>query len=207
MAKIGIMGGTFDPIHNGHLLLGKQAYLEYQLDQVWFMPSGTPPHKKDHRVTSAEDRCAMVRLAIEKYPYFLCSEFEARREGNTYTAETLALLHREYPRHQFYFIIGADSLYQIENWYLPEQVMGQAVLLVADRDYEGAHRPIEEQIRYLSDTYGARICLLHCEEVDISSAGLREMESRGKRIFKYVPESVEAYIRAHGLYQEGEEET
>ena len=123
MAEIGIMGGTFDPIHNGHLLLGKQAYEEYKLDQIWFMPSGTPPHKKDHKVTDVKDRVAMVQLAIKKFPFFYCSDFEIQRPGNTYTAQTLQLLHQEYPKHRFYFIVGADSLYQIEKWYHPAEVL------------------------------------------------------------------------------------
>lgn len=203
MAKIGIMGGTFDPIHNGHLLLGRQAYQEYKLDQVWFMPSGIPPHKKDHVVTPVEERLAMVQLAIEKYPYFVCSDFEIKRLGNTYTAETLRLLHERYPEHCFYFIIGADSLYQLESWYHPREVMNQAVLLVADREYEQAPCSIETQITYLKESYGADIRILHCEEVDISSGELREMEAKGKRLYPYVPECVEMYIKEHGLYQEG----
>ncbi len=202
MAKIGIMGGTFDPIHNGHLLLGRQAYQEYELDQVWFMPSGNPPHKRDHAVTDAQIRCEMVRLAIEDDPRFYLSDFEVRREGNTYTAETLKLLHEAYPEHQFFFIIGADSLYEIERWYHPEQVLAQSVILVAGRDYEAADCTMEEQIRYLEDKYRADIRRLHCEEVDISSNELRDMEARGKKIFKYVPKTVETYIEAHGLYQE-----
>lgn len=201
MAEIGIMGGTFDPIHNGHLMLGKQAYMEYQLDEVWFMPSGTPPHKKDHRVTDVEDRCAMVKLAIEEYPYFRFSDFEVKRIGNTYTAETLRLLRDTYPHHRFYFIIGADSLYELEQWYHPEAVMAQATILAAGRDYENARCSIDEQIQILNDKYHANIKRLHCEEVDISSASLREMEARRKNIYKYVPKSVEAYIEAHGLYQ------
>lgn len=202
MAEIGILGGTFDPIHNGHLMLGKQAYREYHLDQVWFMPSGTPPHKKDHAITSAEDRCAMVRLAIRPYPDFICSEFEIRREGNTYTAQTLRLLKEAYPQHRFYFIVGADSLYQMENWYHPEQVLGQVILLVAEREYEGKHRPIEEQIAYLSEKYNADIRLLHSREMDVSSEELREREAEGEDIDSFVPAAVEAYIQAHGLYQE-----
>ena len=122
MGKIGIMGGTFDPVHNGHLHLGRQAYVEYGLDCIWYMPSGQPPHKKDHHVTSVEHRCQMLRLAIAEDEAFRFSDFEVRREGNTYTAQTLALLREAYPEHTFYFILGADSLYEIETWYRPEDV-------------------------------------------------------------------------------------
>lgn len=202
MAEIGIMGGTFDPIHNGHLLLGKQAYEEYGLDEVWFMPSGKPPHKSDHRVTEVGERCEMVRLAIAEYPYFVFSDFEVKRSGNTYTAQTLRLLNEAYPQHHFYFIIGADSLYEIEKWYHPQEVMEQTTLLVAGREYEGAPRTLEDQVDYLCGKYRASIRLLHCDEVDISSAQLREMEGRGRRLYKYVPKPVEQYIMARGLYQE-----
>lgn len=202
MADIGIMGGTFDPIHNGHLLLGKQAYEEYSLDQIWFMPSGKPPHKSDHHVTEVEERCEMVRLAIAEYPYFVYSDFEVRRSGNTYTAQTLRLLQEAYPDHRFFFIVGADSLFEIEKWYHPDAVMAQATLLVAGRDYEGAPRTLDAQIDYLCDKYGASIHRLHCSEVDISSAELREMEAKGKRLYQYVPKPVEQYIVTRGLYQE-----
>lgn len=201
MAKIGIMGGTFDPIHNGHLLLGRQAYQEYGLNQVWFMPSGIPPHKKDHTVTAVEDRLAMVRLAISEYPFFVCSDFEIRRQGNTYTAETLKLLGEAYPKHTFFFIIGADSLYQIESWYHPREVMEQTTLLVAGRDYPQAPCSMEEQIARLKAAYGADIRLLHCEEIDISSGELRRMGAEGKQLSSYIPECVEQYIQTHGLYQ------
>lgn len=202
MAEIGIMGGTFDPIHNGHLMLGRQAYEEYHLDEVWFMPSGNPPHKKDHLVTDAALRCKMVRLAIEGFPKFRLSEFEVQRAGNTYTAETLQLLHLRYPEHRFYFIVGADSLYEIENWFHPEQVMSQTILLAAGREYADAPRNMEEQIAYLKEKYNADIRMLHCREMDISSNELREMESHGHRISCYVPRSVENYIQIHKLYQD-----
>lgn len=115
MGKIGIMGGTFDPIHNGHLMLGEQAYREYGLDEVWYMPSGHPPHKKNHHVTVPAMRFEMTKLAVKGHKGFFCSDFEVRRSGNTYTAQTLSLLRKSYPGHTFYFIIGADSLYEIEN--------------------------------------------------------------------------------------------
>ena len=135
MRRVGILGGTFDPVHNGHLLLGEQAYREYGLDEIWFMPSHVPPHKKDHHITDGAARIRMLELATESIPYFSVSDFEMGREGNTYTAQTLALLKEAYPDIEVYFIIGADSLYQLESWYHPEQVMAQAVLLVSGRTY------------------------------------------------------------------------
>lgn len=200
MADIGIMGGTFDPIHNGHLLLAKQAYEEYQLDQIWFMPSGQPPHKKNRRVSPVNDRCEMVRLAIAGTAHFVFSDFEVTRPGYSYTAQTLKLLHNQYPQHCFYFIIGADSLYQIESWYQPEEVMAQAVLLAAGRAYDHAGRSMDDQIAYLTAAYHARIYRLHCTPVRVSSKELRAMAARGECLANYVPEPVQEYIQTHGLY-------
>ena len=106
MRRIGILGGTFDPVHNGHLLLGEQAYREYGLDEIWFMPSHVPPHKKDHLITDGAARIRMLELATESIPYFTVSDFEMGREGNTYTAQTLALLKEAYPDIEVYFHRG-----------------------------------------------------------------------------------------------------
>jgi len=201
MKRIGIMGGTFDPVHNGHLLLGKQAYEEYGLDEIWYMPSHIPPHKKDRTITASEDRIEMLNLALKDMSYCVLSEFEMKREGNTYTAHTLALLKEEYPEYEFYFIIGADSLFQIERWYHPEQVMALTTLMVSGREYEGAERSFDEQIAYLTEKYGAKILPLHNEEVDIASADIRKSISEGRDISQDVPKEVEQYIRDHGLYK------
>lgn len=204
MGKIGIMGGTFDPIHNGHLMLGEQAYNEYELDEVWYMPSGHPPHKKNHRVTEPAMRLEMTELAMEDHKGFFCSDFEIKRNGNTYTAQTLKLLRESYPEHTFYFIIGADSLYEIESWYEPDQVFAQAVILAARRDYEEADRTMDHQTGYLTNKYSADIRILHCEKMDISSAELRQMIAEGESIAPFVPREVMLYISSHGLYQEME---
>lgn len=201
MAKIGIMGGTFDPIHNGHLMLGRQALEEYQLDQIWFMPSGQPPHKKDHPVTDADIRCEMVKLALLGQSGFVFSDFEIRRPGNTYTAQTLALLHQEYPQHEFYFIVGADSLYEIERWYEPERIMSQTVILAAGREYEGIHRSLKGQMNYLKEKYGAQIEYLHCREMDISSEEIRSLTAEGQSVKDLVPEAVFAYMEKNHLYR------
>ena len=206
MAKIGILGGTFDPIHNGHLALGKQAYEQFGLDEIWFMPSGHPPHKKGRLVTEGKEREDMVKLAIGSVPYFVYSDFELKREGNTYTAQTLSLLKDAYPQHEFYFIIGADSLYEIEQWYHPEMVMKQAVLLAAARPYEKDHPDFEKQVKHLVEKFGARIGVIRFEEMDIASKQIRKMVSAGQSIKDLVPGPVAGYIRIHGLYREAFED-
>lgn len=202
MKRIGIMGGTFDPVHNGHLLLGRQARSEYGLDEIWYMPSHIPPHKKDHRITDGKDRLAMLKLALEGIPFFSVSDFEMKREGNTYTAQTLELLKEEYPEDKFYFIIGADSLFQLETWYHPEKVMELTSLLVSGREYDRAGRTMDQQISHLKSVYGAHIQVLHNPEMNVASARIRDMAARGENIEELVPGAVAAYIREHRLYQE-----
>lgn len=202
MKKIGIMGGTFDPIHSGHLMLGKQAYEEYDLDCVWYMPSRQPPHKKDHQITSPANRLEMVRLAVENTPFFACSDFElCRTEGNTYTADTLLLLKQAYPDTEFYFILGADSIFDIEKWYHPEIVMKNAVILAADRSCGHDDIPLNRQIEYLAKKYDARICRLHSRRMDVSSQLLREKIQNGECISSYIPDPVAQFIEEHHLYR------
>ena len=197
MRRIGILGGTFDPVHNGHLLLGEQAYREYGLDEIWFMPSHVPPHKKDHLITDGAARIRMLELATESIPYFTVSDFEMGREGNTYTAQTLALLKEAYPDIEVYFIIGADSLYQLESWYHPEQVMAQAVLLVSGRTYEDGGVPLEDKVAYFNEKYNADIRILH---IDVASADIRKKAAEGRDLSKDIPAAVAEYIRETGLY-------
>ncbi len=202
MANIGIVGGTFDPIHNGHLLLGRQAYVEYKLDSVWYMPSGQPPHKRSRIITDARKRCDMVSLALEGEAHFSLSEFETSRAGNTYTAQTLRLLKEAYPEHVFSFIVGADSLYEIENWYHPEQVLSSVRILAAEREYPKEHLSVDRQMAYLTEKYSCDIKKLHCNELDISSEEIRRMVRCKEDIRQFVPEKVGEYIQCHHLYQE-----
>lgn len=204
MRRVGIMGGTFDPVHNGHILLGKQAYREYSLDEVWYMPSRQPPHKKDHPITDGKDRLNMLKLAIQGIPGFSVSDFEMKREGNTYTAQTMELLSEEYPDIKFYFIIGADSLFQLETWYQPKKVMALTSFLVSGREYESHGITMEQQIEYLKDKFNADIQILHNHEVDIASAEIRQRVLEGKSILQDVPLPVVEYIRSHRLYVSSE---
>ena len=122
MKKVGIMGGTFNPIHVGHLMLAENAYACENLDEIWFIPSADPPHKKEENVLNYEFRSQMTELAIRNIPYFVKYDFEAQRKAYSYTAETLRLLQQLYPDNEFYFIMGADSLFQIETWYEPASI-------------------------------------------------------------------------------------
>ena len=203
MKRIGIMGGTFDPVHNGHLLLGRQAHEEFDLDEIWYMPSHIPPHKKDHLITPGEDRIQMLKLALKDIPYCKVSDFEMNRPWNTYTARTLELLKEKYPNTRFYFIVGADSLFQIESWYHPEKVMALASILAAGRQYESHGITLAEQAEHLKQTYGADVHLLHNEENAAASADIRRRVREGKSISGVVPKAVAEYIRDRRLYVAG----
>ena len=121
--RIGIMGGTFDPIHMGHLILGEKAYEQFSLDQVLFMPAGNPPHKRNRAGrASDEQRVEMVRRAINGNPHFALSLIEMNEEGYTYTYRTLENLKKEHPDTDYYFIIGADSLFSFETWMEPGRI-------------------------------------------------------------------------------------
>lgn len=202
MQRIGIVGGTFDPIHFGHLMLGRQAYEEYRLDEIWYMPSRQPPHKADHHVTSSKDRLAMVRLAIRENPCFKLSDFELKRmQGNTYTADTLRLLKETYTGTNFFFIVGADSIFDIEKWYHPEQVLKLTTFLTAERDCGDREKTLDEQILYLEEKYDANIQRLHSKEMDLSSEEIRQKIKAGESVDAFIPSGVLAYIEKHKLYQ------
>lgn len=197
--KIGIMGGTFDPIHNGHLVLAACAYDNFNLDSVWFLPNGNPPHKV--RKTDTKDRLEMVRLAIEKDERFLLNTYEVERTGTCYSYETLEAFHIRYPEHEFYFIVGADSLFSIESWKEPARVMKACTLLAACRDDKDSE-DMQEQITYLEEKYEANICLMKSPHMDISSSDIRRMTSMEMNIRDRVPEKVAAYIQGHQLYKD-----
>lgn len=202
--KIGIMGGTFDPIHNAHLELGRWALSHADLDEIWFMPDRQPPHKKGRPVTAAFHRCRMTELAVSGQPGFVCSLFEQNRTGFTYTSDTLRELKENYPAYCFYFIVGADSLYEIETWHEPAQVMKQTILLVAKRFYtkNTVHgRTLEEQAEYLREFYHAEIILMDFPTICCSSTAIREMVAKGQDISNMVPPPVNEYILEHHLYR------
>lgn len=204
--KIGIMGGTFDPIHNGHLMLGREALSQFELDEIWFMPNGNPPHKSKSSIQSdARHRAVMTELAIHGKKEFQLELYEINHAEISYTYKTLEHFSSRYKENTFYFIIGADSLYAIENWVHPERIFKLCTILAACRDKIDTPEKIQTQICLLKKKYGADIRLLNTPLMKISSRELRDMMKKGYPIARYVPGAVEKYIREEKLY--GTEDT
>lgn len=198
--RIGIMGGTFDPIHNAHLALAVQAYEQFVLDEVWILPNGNPPHKKDTTQAEVAHRMEMIRLAIQDIRGLRLCDLESSGEEYHYTYETLRRLNERYPDTEFYFIMGADSLFELDSWKEPGIISRECVILAATRDH-CRREEIRERIRELKDRYGADIRILNTPNMDIASEEIREMIADGEHIQDIVPPAVAGYIRRHGLYQ------
>ena len=203
MRKIGIMGGTFDPVHNGHLMLADTAYRQFDLDQVWFLPNGNPPHKKEENIgTDARHRSRMVALAIQGRDYCRLEEYEVRRREVSCSYQTLEHFRKQYPEDEFYFIIGADSLFAIETWVHPERIFPACVILAACRDDHDSLEEMKAQIRHLKKVYPkARIQLLRSPLIPVSSSEIRRKIRAGLSIAEEVPVEVEAYIKEEELYE------
>ncbi|WP_346910756.1 nicotinate-nucleotide adenylyltransferase [Faecalicatena orotica] len=200
--KIGIMGGTFDPIHIGHLLLGEFAFEQFELDEIWFLPNGNPPHKDtDEMDTSLVHRVSMVKAAIKGAPHFKVSLHEAK-EGVHYTYKTMLEFHELYPGNEFYFILGADSLFSIEHWKFFKEIFPTCTILAAMRDDKDVG-DMQKQIAYLKEKYAADIELLRAPLLEISSTTIRERAAKGLTVHYMVPDAVAAYIKEHHLYKEG----
>lgn len=195
--KTGIMGGTFNPIHNGHLKVALCAKEYLALDEVLFIPSGISYMKKD--VLSATHRYKMTELATQDYPYFSVSDIEMTRQGNTYTYDTLKLLTQKYPEQHFYFIMGADSLYAMESWYKPELLCKLCTIVCAVRD-DYTFSSLEQQALHLKEIFHADINLLPIERIDISSTQIRHAIQSGQSVREYVPEAVADYIERYHIY-------
>lgn len=200
--KIGIMGGTFDPIHNGHLMLGEYAYKQYELDEIWFMPNGNPPHKASESIESlTNNRVEMVKRAIDGVSYFTLQRYEVDNVDVNYSYKTVAHFNRVYPEYEFYFIIGADSLFNMEKWIHPEILLKSCKMLAAYRDEKSTDEMLA-QIQYLNEKYGADIYLLNTPNVDISSSDIRRMIKEGKSIKDLVPEAVFQFIEEKQLFRD-----
>ena len=197
--KIGILGGSFDPIHQGHLNIAQSAYEEYHLDEVWFIPAGHSPNKNEKKMTPAETRAEMVSLAIEDYSYFRLSRIELEAKDTSYTYLTLSKLKEQYPDDTFYFIMGADSLDYFEKWVHPEIICQKAIILTAVRDHMDISA-IHQKINEITQLFPAEIYPIVSGRTNISSSELRENFAEKDAQNPLLPQKVEEYIHVHHLY-------
>ena len=196
--RLGIMGGTFDPIHNGHLVAAEQAYDDLDLDVVVFMPAGRPAFKQNKGVTRGEDRYSMTLLATSDNPHFVASRFEVDYEGITYTADTLRRLRKVYPSNvEFFFITGADAIADIVTWKDAQTVAELAHFVAATRPgYE-----LSRAQKVIADSpYDFKVTYLEVPALAISSSYLRSRVQKGQSLRYLTPDSVTGYIHKHGLY-------
>lgn len=200
MHKVGIFGGTLDPIHMGHLIIAQSAMQALSLEKVVFMPSGNPPHKNTMNITDAYKRLEMVKYAIDNNDNFMYSDFELKRDGIIYTSDTLKLLKDKYKDIELYFIMGADSLLAIETWHEPENIFRLCNIVVADRDL--LNPELIRKIQYLKQKYDAEIFHIESPLIDISSSYIRKCIKSGKSIRYLVHDNVAKYIYENGIYQD-----
>jgi nicotinate-nucleotide adenylyltransferase len=194
--RLGIMGGTLNPVHMAHLVIAEVAREAFSLDRVIWMPPGDPPHKDDRDMASQEHRYAMTLLATESHPQFEVSRLEIEREGPSYTLDTLRHFHAEVGPDELYFIAGADTVLDLPNWHRPDDVIRSCRFVAACRPgYD-----LDRMRQVLPPSYIARIEPLEVPAVDISSTEIRRRVRDGRSIRYLVPEAVEEYIRKHGLY-------
>ncbi|MCR5458940.1 MAG: nicotinate-nucleotide adenylyltransferase [Acetatifactor sp.] len=201
MAKIGILGGSFHPFHNGHLALGQYCLDKKLVSEVWFIPTGVSYLKSGQKMLSGEERLRLVNLAIKERPKMKALDIEIRRPGNTYTVDTFRELRKEYPQHEFYYIIGADCLFSMEDWYHAEELFHVCNLLVARRDGK-SRSEMRNKARELKNRFHANVHLLEFREMEISSTIIRQRIKEEKSISDLVPVELAKEIKKKGYFKE-----
>lgn len=202
--RVGIFGGTFDPVHYGHLILAEQCREQGRLDEVWFLPAPRPPHKPEDALTRFDQRVEMLALALAGNPAFRIEEIEKDRPGPSYTADTLAELHRRHPQHHFFLLVGSDSLADLPSWHDPLHILQHAGLLVTTRP--GHPIPPAEQLRTafgLPPDAPLPLEVVQTPLIDIASRDLRRRAAAGRSLRYFLPRAVECYIHDKRLYRAG----
>ncbi len=197
--RLGIYGGTFDPIHYGHLVLAEQCREQCQLDEVWFVPAAQPPHKLDAAISSAKARCEMIEFAIAGHPQFKLSRIELERTGPSFTVTTLEQLRAEDASRELFLLIGADSLTDLPQWREPQRIQELATVVAVNR----GDRPLPDRsllAQQLGPAQAARLRFVEMPGLDLSAGDIRQRRAEGRSIRYLVPRSVEAYIAGHQLY-------
>jgi len=199
--RLGIFGGTFDPVHFGHLLLAEQCRETCELDEVWFLPSGSPPHKEGAGISAAAGRAEMLELATAGHPAFSVNRMEFERTGATFTVDTLEQLHAEKPSWELFFLIGADSLDDFPMWREPGRIAELATIVAINR----GDRPaidLSRIVAKLGDAVASRIQVVTMPGVSLSASDIRRRVRAGKSIRYMTPAAVEVFIAQHKLYLE-----
>lgn len=201
--RIGIFGGTFDPVHLGHLIVAEQCRDQARLDEVWFVPSAQPPHKSDRGITRFEQRCEMLELAIAGHPAFRVDRIEKERDEPSFTAVTLEQFHARHPDYEFALLMGSDCLPDLPGWYEPRKVIELATLLVVPRP--GVMLWTVERLASAMSVEASAIRMRYiaCSPIDIASREIRRSLTDGMSIRYMVPRAVEEYIRERKLYTTG----
>ena len=202
LMRLGIYGGTFDPVHYGHLILAEQCREQCALDEVWFIPAAVPPHKIGGDISPGEARCEMLELAIAGYSEFQISRMELERDGPSFTVDTLSALQREDATRELFLLIGADSLADFPTWREPARIAELARLVVVNR---GEDAP---DLSAVEDALGReivdRIEVVSMPGIDLSATDVRRRVAGGKSIRYMTPRAVEVYVGEHGLYRGGD---
>ena len=194
------MGGTFDPIHNAHLILAEDARIKFGLERVLFIPTGKPPHKKGKNISSINYRYDMTLLAISTNPYFFLSPIEIQRKGTTYTIDTIRYLRSQYEDMELYFILGGDSFCDMHKWKDYEELLNLCKFIVAKRpDIE--NKKFESTFESLSQMNKNSIYILKSPLIDISSTQIRDRVKKKISIRYLVPEDIKLYIEKNKLYE------
>ena len=197
--NIGVLGGTFDPIHNGHLIIAEEARARLNLTEILFVPAGLPWLRMDSPMAAAEHRVQMVRLAIGDKPYFKLSTMEIERAGPSYAVDTIAELKGQFGGgDELFFILGWDSLAELPKWREPERLIKMCHLVAVPRP--GYPQPDLKSLEATIPGLAQRVILLDTPEVDISGSVIRQRVAQGLSIGQFVPEPVDRYIREQGLY-------
>lgn len=196
--RIGILGGTFDPPHIGHLVLGDQAWQQLGLDEVWFTPVGQPPHKVGRVVSTAEHRIAMTRAAITGHAAFRLCEVDVQRPGPHYSLTLMQLLRAQFPQHEWFFLIGEDSLADLPRWHQPAKLIELVTLCVSRRPgSRGEHAQLFDFLPALRE----RLRWIDAPLIDLSSSSLRERLVAGRSVRYLVPDAVLDVAHAQGVYR------
>jgi nicotinate-nucleotide adenylyltransferase len=196
--RIGILGGTFNPPHLGHLVCAQEAYIQLELERVILIPAREPPHKPVEDEPGAEHRLELCRLAVDGDPRFDVSEIELNRDGPSYTVDTLSLLHSSAPDTDLYLILGGDIAAGLPDWHEPERVMSLSTLAVAKRRGTPKEQ-VEQSLARLRG--GRRTRFFRMPRIGVSSTFIRERVRTGQPIRYLVPDPVAAYIAEEGLYR------